>query len=247
MMSAADALVWQAFDQAADRYDQFSVLQQQSADFLCHLMQQSGDLSANALHQWLDIGCGTGQIAKRITAQGHRVIALDQSTAALAQLQGMQQIETIQADIRHLPFADGSIAALVSHFALHWLSPSILPELCRVATPESVLWLAMPVQGSLASVQARYPALPIFDFAAAGDWLNAAAAQPVEIVSTVEKCWRQPFDHLQDLLHSLKLMGGHRLGRAQPPIPPAQFRAWLREVEPIALEYQVLYMQLRAL
>ncbi len=247
MMNATDAAVWQAFDHAAESYDRVSLLQQQSADFLFNMMLQSGDLSASAMQQWLDIGCGTGRVAKKIAAQGHRVIALDQSTATLAQIQGIDQIETIQADIRHLPFLDRSIEGVVSHFALHWLSPSILPELCRVVKSGSILWLAMPVKGSFASVQGRYPELPIFHFAAADDWLNAASAQNLEILSIAEKCWSQPFNHLQDLLHTLKLMGGHRLGRKQAPVPPAQFRTWLREVEPLALEYQVLYMQLRIL
>ncbi len=247
MISATDAAVWQAFDHAAERYDRFSALQQQSADFLFKMMQQRGQIEAGAMKQWLDIGCGTGLVAKKIAAQGARVIALDQSTAALAHMQGIDQIETIQADIRQLPFDDCSIEGMVSHFALHWLNPSILPELCRVATPGSVLWLAMPVHGSFASVQARYPELPIFHFATADEWRDAASAQKFEIISTVEKCWSQPFHHLQDLLHTLKLMGGHRLGRKQTPVPIAQFRAWLREAEPIALEYQVLYMQLRAL
>lgn len=247
MSSTPDAAVWQAFDHAAENYDRVSLLQRQSADFLFDLMQQSDEFTSSTLRQWLDVGCGTGFIAKKIALQGRQVIALDQSPAMLAHVHGVEGIETIQSDIRHLPFVERSMDGVVSHFALHWLSPSILPELCHVVKPSGVLWLAMPVQGSFASVHARYPQLPIFDFSAAEDWINTASEQAVEVLSVVEKRWSQPFNHLQDLLHTLKLMGGHRLGRAQAPIPPAQFRAMLRDVEPIALEYHVLYIQLRVL
>jgi ubiquinone/menaquinone biosynthesis C-methylase UbiE len=245
MSSAPDIAVWQAFDHAAENYDRVSVLQRQSADFLLDLMRQSGEFSHGTGRQWLDAGCGTGTVAKKIALQGHPVIALDQSPAMLAHVQDIDGIQPLQADIHHLPVSESSMDRLVSHFALHWLGPMILSELCRVVKPEGVLWLAIPVQGSFSSVRERYPALPVFDFLPAEVWLDAVSAQSVEVVSVCEKRWSQSFKTLQDLLHMLKLMGGHRLGRAQLPVPFATFRSWLRDVEPIALEYHVLYLQLR--
>lgn len=243
MKNSPDVAVWQAFDHAAEHYDQASVLQRQSAEFFFEQIVQSGELSPQQL-QWLDAGCGTGLMAKKIAQQGQRVIAIDQSPAMLTHLQGIDGVMPIQADIHHLPFADSSMDRLVSHFALHWLGPMILNELCRVVKSDGVLWLAIPVQGSFASVRVRYPELPVFDFLPADVWIEAAAKQSVEVVSVCERRWSQTFDTLQELLHMLKLMGGHRLGRAQAPVPLATFRSWLRDIEPIALEYQVLYLQL---
>lgn len=247
MNNTSDVAVWQAFDHASESYDRVTLLQRQSADFLFELMQSSGDFLPEDSQQWLDVGCGTGAIAKKIAAQGQPVFALDQSPAMLAHVVGVKSITPVQGDIRHLPFNDQSIERMASHFALHWLSPSILPELCRVMKSAGVMWLAVPVQGSFASVHQRYPDLPLFDFLPAEAWTSATEAQAVELISVNETCWSQPFDHLQDLLHTLKLMGGNRLGRAETPVSLSQFRSWLRDVEPIALEYQVLYMQLRVL
>ncbi|MDE2421930.1 MAG: methyltransferase domain-containing protein [Gammaproteobacteria bacterium] len=246
MNHSPDSAVWQAFDHAAEHYDQASILQHQSAEFFLERIAQSGEFSQPQL-QWMDAGCGTGVMAKQIAQQGQRVIAIDQSPAMLTHLQGIEGVTPIQGDIHHLPFADSSIDRLVSHFALHWLGPMILTEVCRVVKSAGMLWLAIPVQGSFASVHARYPELPIFDFLPAEAWIDAAKKKSVEIVSVSEKCWSQTFTTLQDLLHMLKLMGGHRLGRVQAPVPLATFRSWLRDVEPIALEYQVLYLQLRCL
>jgi SAM-dependent methyltransferase len=229
MNNTPDLAVWQAFDHASKSYDRVTLLQRESAGFLFDLMQASGEFLSVHSQQWLDVGCGTGTIAKKIAAQLQHVHAVD------------------QADIRQLPFKDQTIDRIASHFALHWLGPTILSELCRVVKSGGVLWLAVPVQGSFASVHARYPDLPLFDFLPAQAWITAAEAQAVEVVSVREQCWSQSFNHLQDLLHTLKLMGGHRLGREQTPVSLSQFRMWLRDVEPIALEYQVLYMQLRVL
>lgn len=247
MNSTPDVAVWQAFDHASQSYDRVTLLQRESANFLFDLMHASGEFLPAHSQEWLDVGCGTGAIAKKIAEQQQLVFALDQSSAMLSYVMGLDGITPVQADIRHLPFADQSIDRMASHFALHWLGPTILPELCRVMKSGGVLWLAVPVQGSFASVHTRYPDLPLFDFLPADAWTSAAASQSVEVVSSAEKCWSQPFNHLQDLLHTLKLMGGHRLGRAQTPVSLSQFRSWLRDVEPIALEYHVLYMQLRVL
>lgn len=245
MSSTPDVAVWQAFDQASESYDRATLLQRKSADFLFKWMQVKGEFLPAHSQQWLDVGCGTGVIAKKIAEQHQQVYALDQSPTMLAHVMGVDGMTPVQADIRHLPFANQSIDRMASHFALHWLSPLILPELCRVMKSGGVLWLAVPVQGSFASVHQRYPDLPLFDFLPAEAWMSAVAAQAVEVVSVTEQRWSQPFSHLQELLHTLKLMGGHRLGRAQTPVSLSQFRSWLRDVDPIALEYQVLYMQLR--
>lgn len=247
MTNTPDVAVWQAFDHASASYDRVTLLQRESADFLFELMQVSGEFLFAHSQQWLDVGCGTGAIAKKIASQYQNVFALDQSPAMLSHVAGVDGITPVQADIRHLPLLDQSIDHMASHFALHWLGPTIFPELCRVMRSGGVMWLAMPVQGSFASVHQRYPDLPLFDFLPAEAWMSAATAQAIEVVSVTEKCWSQPFNHLQDLLHTLKLMGGHRLGRAETPVPLSQFRTWLRDDQPIALEYQVLYMQLRVL
>jgi len=59
----------------------------------------------------LDAGCGAGRFAEVALAAGARVIAIDFSTAveaARANLLGKGDVDFIQADIRALPFADGT-------------------------------------------------------------------------------------------------------------------------------------------
>jgi ubiquinone/menaquinone biosynthesis C-methylase UbiE len=239
--------VWQAFDHAADSYDHASQLQHLSADYLYSLMTAESERPSDPAAQWLDVGSGTGAMAKKLAADGRTVIAVDQSPAMLAHVHEVAAIQTLQADMRKLPLADQSVDALVSHFALHWLQAAeVLPELVRVVKPGGILWLAFPIEGSLADVVARYPLLPVFDFPPARQWREAVTdLAQLEVVAVQAQLWSQAFPSLRELLHSLKRMGGNRTGRAQQPVAPAVFRTWLRDEWPITLQYQVLYLQLR--
>ena len=73
--------LWQRFDQAADQYDQATLLQQQSAELL---LRQIGTVQPESV--WLDAGCGTGRLAKRLAAQQARVWAVDRALAMLQPL-----------------------------------------------------------------------------------------------------------------------------------------------------------------
>ena len=55
------------------------------------------DLSAGA--RILDLGCGTGRIANPLAADGHAVVAVDNSEAMLARVVGA---ETVLGDVRSL-------------------------------------------------------------------------------------------------------------------------------------------------
>ncbi len=235
--------VWQAFEHAAGGYDEASFLQRQSADYLLHLMMKSGLHTAG---QWLDAGAGTGWLARQLVQLGLHIHAVDQSAAMLERLQSVPGIVPCVADVRHLPFADAAMDGLVSHFVLHWPGPDVLPELVRVVRDGGTVWLAIPVAGSFAMVRRQYPGLPVFDFQPAALWLDAVKQCPdVTLIHSHEREWQQHFRHLRELLHTLRRMGGHRLNAAHDPVDPARFRTWLKAQQPVALEYRVLYVQLR--
>jgi len=239
----SEQAVWQAFEHAAGGYDEASFLQRQSADYFFHVMMTHG---FDAAGLWLDAGAGTGWLARQLAEQGLQVHAVDQSAAMLAKLADVPGITPCVADIRHLPFADDAVDGLVSHFVLHWPGVGVLPELARVVRDGGLLWLAIPVAGSFAKVQRQYPGLPIFDFQPANAWLDALQRCPaLELIHAHEREWHQHFRHLRDLLYMLKRMGGHRLNTVHDPVDPARFRAWLKDPQPVVLEYQVLYLQLR--
>ncbi|HEY3122676.1 MAG TPA: methyltransferase domain-containing protein, partial [Thermoanaerobaculia bacterium] len=62
---------------------------------------------------FVECGCGTGQSSSRISRSRRRLIALDVSTEALRVARAVPTYtDHLQADIRRLPFPDGSISGI---------------------------------------------------------------------------------------------------------------------------------------
>lgn len=85
----------------------------------------------------LDVGCGPGRDVAWLTEQGFRAVGLDVARAML--LQGRARGVTaplVQADMRHLPFADGSFQGIWACASLlhipHRQVAGVLRELRRV-------------------------------------------------------------------------------------------------------------------
>lgn len=82
----------------------------------------------------LDVGCGSGKLARFWSRQGRNVLGLDISDQAL-QFTRSQGVAVIKADVRRLPFKDGTFDLVYSDGLLeHFTDPeSILAELFRVS------------------------------------------------------------------------------------------------------------------
>jgi len=82
----------------------------------------------------LDLGCGTGRLADRAGAAGHRVVCLDVSAAMLAEAARRGVPRLVQGSVFRLPFRDASFGGALSGFVLRNLDdlPAAFGELARV-------------------------------------------------------------------------------------------------------------------
>lgn len=112
------------------------------------------------VHRWkeagrrriLDLGCGLGRHALLFAANGFQVTALDSSASGLRRLartaveRGLA-IDTVQADLTRLPFADGSFAAVLAYHSIYHVdSPGMsaaIDELHRVLVPGAEVFLTL--------------------------------------------------------------------------------------------------------
>jgi ubiquinone/menaquinone biosynthesis C-methylase UbiE len=104
----------------------------------------------------LDLGCGKGRFAARLTHEGAQVIGLDISSAMLGEAFGLARVK---ASARRLPFADESFDAIVAVEVFEHL-PDVdgtLNELARVLRPGGRLAIVDKNAGSL---NARRPWVP---------------------------------------------------------------------------------------
>ena len=103
-------------------------------------------LQARGSRRIADIGCGTGILADRIAreVQGAHVTGVDMSDGMLAEARRRSStVEWVRAPAEQLPFADGSLDAVVSTSAFHWFNQSAaLREFHRVLRPGGVAAVA---------------------------------------------------------------------------------------------------------
>ena len=87
----------------------------------------------------LDVATGTGLVADRLLAAGHRVTGLDQSPDMLAVARSRfgDRIDLVEASATEIPFADASFDHLTFTYLLRYVDDpaATLAELARVVRP----------------------------------------------------------------------------------------------------------------
>jgi SAM-dependent methyltransferase len=94
----------------------------------------------------VDLGCGPGQVGRFVRDLGCTVIGVDVS-AAMAELASGRLDGAVVADLRHLPFGNGSVGGVTAFYSLiHLRRPELDPalvELGRVLVPGGRVLLAV--------------------------------------------------------------------------------------------------------
>jgi len=131
-------------------------------------------LAAQPGEEILDLGCGDGQLSRRIAATGARVTGVDASPqmAAAARERG---IVAREGSAEALPFDDGSFDAVFSNAALHWVrgQDAMMAEVRRVLRPGGRFVAEMGGHGNIAAVRVALMAvLERHGFAGGEDGVN---------------------------------------------------------------------------
>lgn len=100
--------------------------------------------------QVLDVGCGAGHVTAAVAPWSSRVVASDFTLAMLEQVQmlarerNLTNIETREADVEQLPFAEQSFDMVLSRYsAHHWPRPQHgIRECLRVLKPGGQLLIS---------------------------------------------------------------------------------------------------------
>nr|WP_313090972.1 methyltransferase domain-containing protein [Moraxella sp. CTOTU48268] len=155
--------------------------------------------------------------------------------------------QALCANMANMALANQSADLVMSSFALHWTSPSVIAELGRIVKTKGQLHLAIPVAGSFHQVRQRFPKLPVFDFLPSQAWLAAIETLQQQRQGTLiyhtEQSFAFSYDNLKSLLKNLKQMGGAVSGKDS--IDTAVFRRYLQDQSPIGLDYQLLMIGLQ--
>jgi SAM-dependent methyltransferase len=118
---------WKGWDEYAPFYDweNARTLGRRDVGFWTRVAERAGG-------PVLELGCGTGRISKPIAAAGVNLVGIDRSAAMLARaceggakaarsnarLKPSRSFACVRGDIRSLPFADGTFAAVIAPYGV---------------------------------------------------------------------------------------------------------------------------------
>ena len=216
--------VRRAFGRAAGGYEEASAIQREIETRLLDSLDYYALRHADATPaRILDLGCGPARAAHAMRARWPKaeVLAVDAAMpmlhAACANTRGYwlraREIPRINADLRALPFADGSFDLLFCNLALQWVEdlPAAFAGFRRVLKPGGMLLVSTFGGETLAELREAFAAAdalphvsPFTAIAPFGDALVAAGFREPVIDRDV---FVESHTHFRDILESLRAMG----------------------------------------
>jgi SAM-dependent methyltransferase len=111
-------------------------------------------LAAKSGEKILDLGCGDGQLTKRIAASGADVLGVDASPEMVRAARDRGVVADV-GDAEQLSYADETFDAVFSNAALHWVrnQDAMIAEIDRVLKPGGRFVAEMGGHGNIAAIR----------------------------------------------------------------------------------------------
>jgi SAM-dependent methyltransferase len=108
----------------------------------------------------LDLGCGDGQLTRRIAATGALVTAIDASLEMVAAARG-RGVAADHGSAEALPYPDRAFDAVFSNAVLHWVrgQDEMMQQVRRVLRPGGRFVAEMGGHGNIAAIRVAFAAI----------------------------------------------------------------------------------------
>jgi SAM-dependent methyltransferase len=117
-------------------------------------------LAAQPGERILDLGCGDGQLTKRIADAGSSVVGIDASPEMVAAARA-RGIKADKGSAEKLPYPDRTFEAVFSNAVLHWVrgQDEMLSQIRRVLRPGGRFVAEMGGHGNIAAIRVAFAAV----------------------------------------------------------------------------------------
>jgi SAM-dependent methyltransferase len=159
------------------------------------------EFAANTPGLIADVGCGPGQAAAYLNSCGADVVGIDLADEMVAQARRLHPaLRFERADMRALPFADGTLAGIVALYCLIHLTPDEIPaalaEFRRALRPGGALLVSFHIGEETRHVEEMLGEAVNLDFrfftpAAMSRWLTAAGFSVAQVIE------REPYPEIE--------------------------------------------------
>ena len=213
-----------SFDRASGSYEAAAVLQARVGD---ELLERLGFFRFDP-DVVIDLGAGTGRVTGELKRRYRHasVIALDIAPGMLREARRhfglFRRFERVCADVRRLPFADGSVDVAVSNLLLQWCDEpdEVLAEIRRVLKPDGFFAFTTFGPDTLQELRAAWATVDTYchvntfiDMHDIGDALGRAGF--LEPVLDVERV-TLTYENVLGLMRDLKTIGAHNVTEGRP-------------------------------
>src|SRR3989338_5754853 len=155
ILNAIDKRIRKAFSSAAMQYDVLSSMQKEiGRELVNKLSHPRGDISTPGVEFILDVGMGTGWMTNRLANffPDAKVVGIDSAVGMIEQARKKyENLNTVNADARMLPFKSGQFDIVISNLAYQWVPDldQAFAETHRLLKKEGTLCLTMFGSGTL--------------------------------------------------------------------------------------------------
>ncbi|MDP6189268.1 MAG: malonyl-ACP O-methyltransferase BioC [Gammaproteobacteria bacterium] len=244
--------VAQAFSQAAQGYDKVAGLQRQAAD---RLLQHCG---SQLRGQVMDLGCGTGYVARQLARQQQvsGILGVDIAPGMVGwcrQHINHPRCQWMVADAQALPLANHSMHYVVSSLAIQWCADqrALFDNVSRVLKPAGYFYATTLGPQTLHELRWAWQQVDAYQH------VNEFVPEG-EILAAMQSCFAQVqvqahtitlyFDRVSDILRELKQLGAsnHNLGarhslttRRHLQLMTEAYETWRNKQGKLPVSYQI--------
>jgi len=145
------------FSSHAGDYDRYASVQRRVVELLCDRLPRFPDEPGRLL----DVGTGTGALAAAMSAleAKHQLVVMDIAHGMTRTASSrLPAVTACDGDARHLPFASGIFAGVVSSSVYQWVDclPAAFAEVARVLNPGGVFAMALFGEQTLFELRASH-------------------------------------------------------------------------------------------